>query len=116
VSEQVGHPKVRGFCPMGCGRTLFLGSSGYVTCSLVGCPRPDAVVDLLAEDEPEHVVTFTEDGFTIRHPLRERLDGQLEDCDLHRWCLNLPGPPVALGQYRVPLEDGAPTSWQPVQS
>lgn len=32
--------KVQGYCPMGCGRTLFLGEGGYVTCSYVECPQP----------------------------------------------------------------------------
>lgn len=39
---------VAGECPMGCGRTLFLGEGGHVTCSLVGCPDPCAAADLLA--------------------------------------------------------------------
>ena len=43
---------VRGFCPMGCGETLFLGSGGYVTCSLIGCPRPDAASILLDSRSP----------------------------------------------------------------
>lgn len=39
--------KVAGRCPMGCGETLFLGTGGHVTCSLVGCPDPCAADDLL---------------------------------------------------------------------
>lgn len=39
--------RVVGRCPMGCGETLFLGSGGYVTCSWVECPQPDAASDLL---------------------------------------------------------------------
>ena len=39
--------KVAGYCPMGCGQTLFLGSGGYVTCSWVECPEPDVASTLL---------------------------------------------------------------------
>lgn len=45
--EPSSFPKVRGKCPQGCGETLFLGSGGYVTCSLIGCPKPDSVSDML---------------------------------------------------------------------
>ena len=33
---------VRGYCPLGCGATLFLAAGGCVTCSSLNCPRPDA--------------------------------------------------------------------------
>lgn len=39
--------KVQGRCPRGCGETLFLGDGGYVTCSWVRCPEPDAASKLL---------------------------------------------------------------------
>lgn len=35
--------KIQGYCPMGCGETLMLGSGGYVTCGLLGCSNPTAV-------------------------------------------------------------------------
>lgn len=93
--------KVAGECPMGCGPTLFLGSGGYVTCSLDICPRPDAAVDILADGDPHHVVVLGEAGFTVRHPLRERLDDALLTCSLHEWLVALPGPPRQRGRYRV---------------
>ncbi len=39
---------VKGRCPA-CGRTgyLFVGSGGYVTCSIVECPDPGLAADLL---------------------------------------------------------------------
>jgi hypothetical protein len=45
--NEAGWPKVAGECPMGCGRTLFLGSGGHVTCSLLGCPNPAAADEWL---------------------------------------------------------------------
>ncbi|HXS32224.1 MAG TPA: DUF6085 family protein [Solirubrobacterales bacterium] len=92
---------VRGHCPIGCGETLFVGGGGHVTCSYETCPRPAAVDELLAERETEHIVVFTPTNFSIQHPLRERLDGELFDCELHAHLSNLGGPPVAPGRYRV---------------
>lgn len=107
---------VTGYCPMGCGRTLFVGSGGYITCSYIDCPRPDAVADLLADRETEHVVRFDENGFTVRHPLRERLDDKLMTCDLHTFCATLPGPPPQLGTYRAGrVLDMSPWSFQRIE-
>lgn len=96
---------VPGYCPMGCGTTLFIGSGGYITCSLIKCPNPSAVSDILADPEPDHIVTFDENTFTVKHPLRERLADALLDCQLHAYCADLPGPPPQLGTYRVKHSD-----------
>lgn len=42
------YPKVQGRCPSCHLTTLFLGSGGYVTCSLIGCPDPTSATALLA--------------------------------------------------------------------
>lgn len=110
-SATTGRPDERddgrlvGYCPMGCGRTLFVGSGGFITCSYVHCPRPDAVPDLLV-DEHEHLVDVGPTSFSVQHPLRERLDGLLFDCDLHQWMTDLSGPPGRPGLYRVRDIDG----------
>jgi len=90
-----------GNCPMGCGPHLFVGAGGYITCAWIDCPHPDAVSTLLADRETEHVVQFGEAGFTIRHPLRERLDDALMECDLHAWCAELPGPLATSSPVRM---------------
>jgi hypothetical protein len=94
---------VAGFCPMGCGRTLFLGEGGHVTCSVIECPNPTAVTDLLHDAETEHVVVFHDVGWSITHPLRERLDGDLSGCALHQFLEGLYGPPILPGRYRARL-------------
>lgn len=93
--------KVEGFCPMGCGATLFLGSGGYVTCSWVKCPNPGAASDILAVRETEHIVEFRDSTFDVLHPLRERLNGELFDCPVHKHITGLSGPPVLPGRYRA---------------
>lgn len=103
--------KVAGHCPMGCGQTLFLGSGGYVTCSLDVCPQPDAVAEILADAEAHHIVKLDEDEFTVRHPLRERLNDELMRCSLHAWIAGLSGPPRKTGTYRVLTPVAGPHRW-----
>lgn len=94
-------PRVRGCCPMGCGETLFLASEGYVSCSWARCPNPTAVSDILATRETEHIVLIGDESFTVQHPLRERLNGDLFSCPLHGWMSDLAGPPRRPGRYRA---------------
>jgi hypothetical protein len=103
--------RVVGYCPMGCGQTLLLGADGYLVCSLIGCPRPTAVGELLADRETDHVVDFGESAFTVRHPLRERLDDALMTCELHLYIAGLDGPPVRPGRYRASLITAAGGRW-----
>lgn len=103
---------IKGYCPMGCGETLMLGSDQYVGCSHADCPRPDAAGLILADQETEHLVQFSEETFTVIHPLRERLDDALLDCQLHAYCASLDGPPLTPGLYRA-LDDGDDWAWEP---
>jgi hypothetical protein len=108
-----GRPKVQGHCPA-CGRSsLFLGAGGRVTCAILTCPRPSAVDEILADREVEHVVELTGTGFTVRHPLRERLDDALMDCDLHTRIAASAGPPVTPGRYRVRVPGVGGWVWEP---
>jgi hypothetical protein len=107
---------VPGYCPMGCGETLFTGAGGYLTCSYLECPLPDAVSVLLANPETEHIVLVVPDTFTVQHPLRERLEGELFECGLHRWIANFPGPPGKPGRYRVAWRGITPSTWTEIAS
>jgi hypothetical protein len=91
---------------MGCGKTLVLAGGGCVTCMSLRCPRPDAVTSLLDDPETAHIVVLGDRDFTIRHPLRERLDDALMDCALHEYIAGLDGPPAAPGRYRVTGQPG----------
>lgn len=105
---------IQGYCPMGCGRTLFVGSGGHITCSHLNCPCPSAVDEILDDRECEHVVTLKAKDFTVRHPLRERLDDALMTCELHSWLAGRAGPPVQLGRYRVAWRGHEPAVWSPL--
>jgi Family of unknown function (DUF6085) len=103
---------VDGFCPMGCGRTLFLAEAGDIVCSWIECPRRTAVTELLEDQETEHVVLFGEGVFTVRHPMRERLDDELMHCQLHEHIAGLSGPPVRPGRYRARSTAGTGWTWE----
>lgn len=92
--------KIQGHCPMGCGETLEVPPNGYIACSATNCPRPTAAHEILSERD-EHIVEITDDGFTILHPSRERLDNGLFSCKLQSWMAELNGPPHKPGRYRV---------------
>jgi hypothetical protein len=100
---------VIGHCPA-CGRTSLImnddGGAGHLVCGHLECPDPTAVDRLLDDAETEHVFTVHRDySFTIRHPVKERLDGALEECAVHNLAVHrstrLPEP----GRYRVHLSD-----------
>ena len=93
--------EVAGYCPMGCGQTLRLDVDSYVACSSWDCPDPLAVYSILTDPETEHIVTFYAETFTVKHPLRERVDDELLDCELGTYLEGLAGPPVSPGRYRV---------------
>lgn len=103
---------VQGRCPACGASSLFLGSGGYVTCSIDRCPDPGMASDILADGERYHIVVLGEETFAVQHPLRERTRGVLFDCGLHRHIAGMDGPPRKPGKYRVvegqSLADGSP--------
>ena len=46
-----GFPKVAGKCPACGSASLFLAVGGHVTCSVIGCPNPCEVADLLTAEQ-----------------------------------------------------------------
>lgn len=48
-----GLPLVQGRCPACAGSSLFLANDGYVTCSRIDCPEPDAATTLLEQQSRE---------------------------------------------------------------
>lgn len=100
---------VAGYCPICGSASLMLGEGGYITCTRADCPRPDAVADLLADRQTEHIVWIRDDGYTVRHPLRERLADQLLTCKVDEYMAELPRAPLAPGKYL--LCDSVPWAW-----
>lgn len=107
--------KIKGFCPMGCGETLFVENE-YITCVRRECPNKEAASQILHDKETEHIVVVYSDFFEIRHPMRERIEGWREggslfDCALHEWMKNQYGPPVGPGRYRVREQSDPVSPW-----
>lgn len=113
--------RLAGFCPMGCGETLLVQGTANPTmarvrCAANACPSPFAVGELLADAETEHVAFVSIDGFTVRHPLRERIGGALQECEIHAYlAASLDDGWMEPGTYRVRLsEDALDLSIEPV--
>lgn len=108
---------VQGYCPACGGNSLIRASGGHITCSRIDCPNPTAADEILADRETEHVVQLDVATFTVRHPLRERLNDELMDCELHNWIADLSGPPRIPGRYRVIWADRSqPSHWEEVRA
>lgn len=87
------------FCPWcGCDKMDVVNRTLVCTCSK--CERPMAASEVLAQAEQvHHVVTIGRRGFSIQHPLIERLDERIASCDLHRTLLSSGRPPGPPGKY-----------------
>ena len=78
------------YCPA-CGKAMLVLRGRKLVCEHQGCPRPDAAAKVLSDPEIHHIVKFDGYGnyFAAKHPLRERIDGELLDCAIHdevtRW-------------------------------
>jgi len=112
IHARGGIVDLRGCCPVGCGSTLHLMPGGLIACLGENCPDPTAVQLLLLDCETEHIVVFTDSGFTIRHPLRERLDDALLTCALQEYTSSfMAAAAVRPGKYRAVLKGGL-WSWE----
>jgi len=98
---------VAGYCPMGCGQTLYVDieqEPTQVLCVEGDCPRNDAMSLIMGNPETEHVVDFQADGYTVQHPLRERILGHLFDCPLFEQLSSIPNMRWQ-GKFRVTTGD-----------
>lgn len=76
---------IQGYCPACGNKSLHTYShDGFVICMHPDCPDQDAAGKILSDPEIHHIVRFDEDGyFNAKHPLRERIDGDLLDCTIY---------------------------------
>jgi hypothetical protein len=100
-------------CPMGCGGTLEVNDLGTLRCFAQDCPRPDAAELVLSSTETEHLVAVEEHGYTLQHPLRERLEGHLFACRVHAWVSDTVADHQDLpGTYRVEVGADGDLYWE----
>jgi hypothetical protein len=74
---------IAGHCPA-CGTdSLIRGFQGRIQCANTLCDERTAVDTLLTDPHlMDHLVRLTADTFTVRHPLIERLNDALFDCEV----------------------------------
>ena len=92
---------LEGYCPMGCGATLYRSPNGYTVCGNADCPDFIAATRILDDEETEHAVQVGTVGWTIRHPLRERLGDALTLCTLNEHMSSYRPGAVKPGLYRA---------------
>lgn len=94
---------------MGCGQTLAILYDPHASdppaayCGSSGCPDSRAMEKIMRDPETEHTVQFAGDrGFTVKHPVRERVGNRLMICRLHAWLMeHRPTAADTPGVYRV---------------
>src|ERR1017187_5858481 len=101
---------IDGYCPSCGSRQLVASDDGQILCKQEGCALPSAASQILNQGgETGHILESRDDGWTLMHPLRERLEG-----GLFRWAVadtvNAIGPPAMLGYYRILAAAG--TAWE----
>lgn len=105
---------VQGHCPNGCGATLELNIvTGQMSCSHGECPDPNAVQLILDHNEPHHIIRIGPDGWVVKHPLLERVEDKLFDCQITKAMSLFTGPPVGTrhGDYAVTVNDDGSWNW-----
>jgi hypothetical protein len=65
-----------------------------------GTRAADTVLELLGPID-EHLVDLGDQHFTVTHPLTERFEGRMHECELHKWLSEQDGPPAPPGRYRA---------------
>ena len=107
------HP-VDGRCPS-CGYGLLVLDDMVLRCTNPSCAEPDAAQRILADGDPLHVARIHEnETFTMRHPLIERLDNRLMECelfDLISAALRQGGVVPEPGDYKVALVEDGTVLW-----
>jgi hypothetical protein len=102
-------------CPMCSERKLHILVSGVIRCLNRKCPRPMGAQEILDGDPGADIVQIDEGGFSILHPLRERIDGGLFDCPVNKAILAMAEPPAPPGRYRAALGEDRALNLTPVE-
>ena len=99
--------RVEGYCPM-CGRAALIKMGSRLMCTDDRCPNPLGLHILLQNRMiSDHLVRVGEDGFSVQHPMRERLNGELFVCGLHVGLSQAEEAPVEPGLYVATLVNDA---------
>lgn len=92
---------VEGRCPSCEKEELALSSSGEIYCVDKACARPKAVTEILKNASTKHIVKLTSYNFSVQHPLIERLEDGVFECELVKELTYSSNPPKPTGVYQV---------------
>lgn len=109
--------RVQGKCPHGCGDTLEVNlHNRRHSCSNAACPDRHAVQAILDHDETSHIVRIDEHGWTAKHPILERVEDRLFDCEVGKGLALFEGPPAWIepGDYEVTVNDDGTWNWRKI--
>lgn len=104
-AEPPWYLKVQGYCPMGCGETLEVNKRGAVSCGGGDCMDPHAVQEILNQSEHRHILNIDTAGWTLKHPLAERVQDELFECPIGARMHVVALDRVEHGRYAVSLDD-----------
>lgn len=111
------------FCPQCGGPTLGV-SGNHIQCTNINCELPEAAERILSDRETEHVVVMEPSSWSMKHPLRERLDDELLTCyvgshiaEFYEMYMSgqMDGTPVEPATYRVTVDgvgEDATLDWE----
>ena len=72
-------------CPMGCGKTIHTSREGLVLCVNPDCPDMRAIGKIMdGEHIAKHRIKFSRGHWSCVHPIFERIENKLLDCDIER--------------------------------
>ena len=106
---------IEGHCPA-CGRNSLFAAAGQITCAYKACPEQGAAHRILSDSETLHITRIHRDEtFTVRHPLIERLDDRMMECQLVsvlQHVLHYSPTQPEPGDYRVALVHDGTVHWE----
>jgi len=121
ANDEATYRPVDGICPA-CGKQ-YLGiavwhrseEASRVHCWNILCPDPKAVWKILNRPDTDHVAWFGQHGWTLQHPLKERVDDKLASCPATAWMQrHIPAEADRPGLYRM-TEDGDGWCFAPLE-
>jgi hypothetical protein len=102
------------WCPMGCdAKLVMLTETGLLECPGKNCPDKYAVSKLLTRESAttKHIVTLHTDHWSAKHPLSERIDNKLLNCQIGLAAGAMRHHKMPEGTYEVWLDTDKEWKW-----
>ena len=70
-------------------------------CRYTSCAQPNTATVILCNHDDSHQVRLTSTGYNAQHPLIERINNKLFDCEFDKYMRTLTEQPMPSGEYSV---------------